>query len=93
MRKPDDFPDEWSCTAWEDCQHDGICHDPKTCGAIGPNHHAFYDMQDDEVDADEGPRMTSTDDAIRALIAARAALILGIAIGFAAGVAAALIFI
>ena len=23
------FPDEWSCTAWEDCQHDGICHDPK----------------------------------------------------------------
>lgn len=56
MRKPDDFPDEWSCTAWEDCQHDGICHDPKTCGAIGPNHHAFYDLQDDEVDADEGRR-------------------------------------
>lgn len=42
------FPDEWSCTAWEDCQHDGICHDPKNCGAIGPNHHAFYGLSDDE---------------------------------------------
>lgn len=25
-----------SCTAWEDCKHDGICHDPQ-CGAVGPN--------------------------------------------------------
>jgi hypothetical protein len=24
------------CTAWEDCNHDGICHD-KDCGAVGPN--------------------------------------------------------
>lgn len=30
------------CTAWEDCNHDGICHDPKCCGATGPNHEAFY---------------------------------------------------
>ena len=30
------------CTAWEDCNHDGICHDPKFCCAIGPNHEAFY---------------------------------------------------
>jgi hypothetical protein len=36
--------------------------------------------------------MTPSDDAIRALIAARAALILGLAIGFVAGAAAALIF-
>lgn len=36
--------------------------------------------------------MTPADDAHRALIAARAALILGLAIGFAAGIAAALIF-
>lgn len=42
------FPDEWSCTAWEDCAHDGICHDPKNCGAIGPNHHAFYGMAEDD---------------------------------------------
>lgn len=42
------FPDEWSCTAWEDCAHDGICHDPKNCGAIGPNHHAFYGISDDK---------------------------------------------
>jgi len=27
-----------SCTAWEDCNHDGVCHDPSGCGAIGPNH-------------------------------------------------------
>ncbi len=44
------FPDEWSCTAWEDCQHDGVCHDPKNCGAIGPNHAAFYGL-DDEAEA------------------------------------------
>lgn len=25
------------CNAWEDCNHDGVCHDPQTCGAIGPN--------------------------------------------------------
>lgn len=31
------FPDPICCTAWEDCQHDGICHDPHGCGAIGPN--------------------------------------------------------
>ncbi len=31
-----DFPPS-CCTAWEDCQHDGICHDPRGCGAIGPN--------------------------------------------------------
>jgi len=42
------FPDEWSCTAWEDCQHDGICHDPKGCGAIGPNHAAFYGLDDED---------------------------------------------
>lgn len=42
------FPDEWSCTAWEDCAHDGVCHDPKSCGAIGPNHHAFYGLSDEE---------------------------------------------
>ena len=36
--------------------------------------------------------MTPSDDAIRAQIAARSALILGIAIGFVAGFAAALIF-
>jgi hypothetical protein len=27
-----------SCNAWEDCKHDGVCHDPLTCGAVGPNH-------------------------------------------------------
>lgn len=32
-----DFPDPDCCTAWEDCYHDGICHDPFGCGAIGPN--------------------------------------------------------
>lgn len=26
-----------SCTAWEDCDHDGICHDRQQCKAIGPN--------------------------------------------------------
>ncbi|MBD9635928.1 hypothetical protein IB277_06425 [Ensifer sp. ENS07] len=26
------------CTAWEDCDHDGICHDSQQCQAIGPNH-------------------------------------------------------
>lgn len=26
-----------SCTAWEDCEHDGLCHDPKDCGGVGPN--------------------------------------------------------
>ena len=36
--------------------------------------------------------MTPSDDALRAQIAARAALILGLAIGFVAGIAAALIF-
>lgn len=36
--------------------------------------------------------MTPTDDAIRAQIAAFTGLILGLAIGFVAGVAAALIF-
>ncbi len=41
------FPDERSCTAWEDCQHDGICHDPMSCGAIGPNHAAFYGLDDE----------------------------------------------
>ncbi len=25
------------CNAWEDCQHDGLCHDPTGCGAAGPN--------------------------------------------------------
>lgn len=45
------FPDERSCTAWEDCAHDGICHDPKNCGAVGPNHHAFYGISDDEAAA------------------------------------------
>jgi len=40
------FPDERSCTAWEDCQHDGICHDPMSCGAIGPNHAALYGLDD-----------------------------------------------
>jgi len=30
------FPSS-SCTAWEDCNHDGICHDPAECGGIGPN--------------------------------------------------------
>jgi hypothetical protein len=25
------------CTAWEDCKIDGVCHDPETCGAVGPN--------------------------------------------------------
>ena len=40
-----------------------------------------------------GDSMTpQSDDALRAQIAARAALILGLAIGFAAGFAAALIF-
>ena len=43
------FPDEWSCTAWEDCHHDGICHDPKNCGAIGPRHDAFYGLTDEDV--------------------------------------------
>ena len=41
------FHSEWSCTAWEDCQHDGICHDPKNCGAIGPNHAALYGLDDE----------------------------------------------
>lgn len=26
-----------SCNAWEDCNHDGLCHDPQGCGGIGPN--------------------------------------------------------
>ncbi|MBB4146246.1 hypothetical protein [Rhizobium rhizoryzae] len=26
-----------SCTAWEDCNHDGVCHDRQQCKAIGPN--------------------------------------------------------
>ena len=21
-----------SCNAWEDCVHDGVCHDPQSCG-------------------------------------------------------------
>lgn len=25
------------CTAWEDCKHDGLCHDPSGCGAVGPS--------------------------------------------------------
>ncbi len=25
------------CNAWEDCNHDGVCHDPQTCGGFGPN--------------------------------------------------------
>lgn len=32
-----DFPPT-TCTAWEDCKHDGVCHDHKGCGAKGPNH-------------------------------------------------------
>lgn len=36
-----DFPPE-RCNAWEDCQHDGICHDPTGCGAKGPNHDWFH---------------------------------------------------
>lgn len=35
------FPPPY-CTAWEDCNHDGICHDPKCCAAVGPNHEVFY---------------------------------------------------
>lgn len=27
------FPTE-TCTAWEDCGHDGICHDPAFCGLV-----------------------------------------------------------
>lgn len=41
------FPPPY-CTAWEDCNHDGICHDPKGCAAIGPNHEAFYGRVADE---------------------------------------------
>lgn len=41
------FPDEFSCTAWDDCNHDGICHDPKGCGAKGPNHDVFYALEGD----------------------------------------------
>lgn len=26
-----------SCNAWEDCKHDGVCHDPHLCGAVGHN--------------------------------------------------------
>src|SRR5687768_12831842 len=25
-----------SCNAWEDCAHDGVCHDPQGCGGEGP---------------------------------------------------------
>lgn len=50
------FPDEWSCTAWEDCAHDGICHDPKDCGATGPNHHAFYGKAEDDDEQKEPPK-------------------------------------
>lgn len=37
----DPFPPP-SCTAWEDCKHDGVCHDPAECGAIGPNARCPY---------------------------------------------------
>lgn len=40
-----EFPPS-SCNAREDCQHDGICHDPKTCGAKGPNHDVWYGVDD-----------------------------------------------
>ena len=32
-----DYPPD-RCTAWEDCNHDGVCHDPSGCAAVGPNH-------------------------------------------------------
>lgn len=35
------------CTTWEDCRHDGICHDPRCCGARGPNHEAFYGEEEE----------------------------------------------
>lgn len=27
-----------SCNAWEDCYHDGVCHDPNGCGAPSQNY-------------------------------------------------------
>lgn len=32
----DTFPPSF-CTAWEDCKHDGVCHDRVNCAATGPN--------------------------------------------------------
>lgn len=34
------FPPNY-CTSWEDCNHDGVCHDPDQCGATGPNARAI----------------------------------------------------
>lgn len=36
MEVENPFPPE-RCNAWDDCQHDGLCHDPSGCGAVGPN--------------------------------------------------------
>lgn len=36
MKLDNPFPPE-QCTAWEDCNHDGLCHDPSGCGGVGPN--------------------------------------------------------
>lgn len=47
MDNEPDFPPIDRCTAWEDCQHDGICHDQAGCGAKGPNHEAFFAEADD----------------------------------------------
>ena len=35
-RSKQSFPPSY-CVAWEDCQHDGVCHDPADCGAEGPS--------------------------------------------------------
>jgi hypothetical protein len=40
------FPPSW-CTAWEDCAHDGVCHDMVDCGAIGPNSIAIAGGRDE----------------------------------------------
>ncbi|MCG6112907.1 MAG: Lar family restriction alleviation protein [Paracoccus sp.] len=35
------------CTAWEDCKHDGTCHDPQSCGGSGPNEQAQEEPRHD----------------------------------------------
>lgn len=42
LKRASEFPPS-CCTAWEDCDHDGICHDPQQCKAIGPNHPEDFD--------------------------------------------------
>lgn len=47
MKLDNPFPPE-RCNAWEDCNHDGLCHDPSGCGGVGPNNLEEGEVPDPE---------------------------------------------